>query len=87
MISREYIGETVKKIIIDILQSQGITEFNPGLSLRENGLDSISHVQLIVKLEEAFDIAFEDEDLIQSELNSIELLVDRVLCLKGQKEI
>jgi acyl carrier protein len=40
--------------------------------------DSVSHIQLIFEIEEAFDVQFEAEDI--AGLDSVEAIVDEVSC-------
>ncbi|GJM73157.1 hypothetical protein HMSSN036_53730 [Paenibacillus macerans] len=42
------------------------------------GLDSIKTVELIVELEECFDITFSDEELLFENFATVRLIVDRI---------
>ncbi|WP_052380444.1 phosphopantetheine-binding protein [Paenibacillus camerounensis] len=64
--------ETIRKItegILDILQNKN--EISIECDLMNQGLDSLKTVQLIVWLEEVFDIVIDDEDLLFENFESI----------------
>ncbi|MDF2986919.1 MAG: Phosphopantetheine attachment site [Eubacterium sp.] len=59
-----------------------LLEINDATDLREHGLDSITSIELIVMLEDEFNISVEDEDLLIDNFNTVEklmLLLDKYL--------
>ena len=68
--------EAVKNKIIEIVEENlGIT-LSENLSLKENGVDSLSLAHLIVSIEEEFDISFSDDDLQPEKLIDLSALLD-----------
>jgi acyl carrier protein len=53
---------TLKKIIAKIIRKEDIV-LKPGTTFKELGADSLDVVQVMVALEEAFDIELVDEDM------------------------
>jgi acyl carrier protein len=53
---------TLKKIIAKIIRKEDIV-LTPGTTFKELGADSLDVVQVMVALEEAFDIELVDEDM------------------------
>lgn len=51
------------------------------------GLDSLNCVEVIVMLEEKFDIVFEDEELMIDRLNTVRKLTDTILLKRGQSPV
>jgi acyl carrier protein len=56
------VEETLKKIIAKIIRKQDIV-LDPNTTFKELGADSLDVVQVMVALEEAFDIELQDEDM------------------------
>lgn len=50
-------------------------EINPSVSLIEYGADSMKQMEILVKIEMAFDFEFDDEDLLMSNFDSIDTIV------------
>lgn len=68
--------EAVKNKIIEIVEENlGIT-LSENVSLKENGVDSLSLAHLIVSIEEEFDISFSDDDLQPEKLIDLSALLD-----------
>ena len=68
--------EAVKNKIIEIVEENlGIT-LSENVSLKENGVDSLSLAHLIVSIEEEFDISFSDDDLQPEKLIDLSSLLD-----------
>ncbi|WHX50794.1 acyl carrier protein [Paenibacillus woosongensis] len=77
MVNNNFVELKVQEKLIQILgidSDQTLHEVN--LSLL--GLDSMKSVQLIVELEELFDITYNDEELIFDNFSTFQLIVDRV---------
>jgi acyl carrier protein len=51
------------------------TQITDGSDLREHGLDSISSIELIVMLEDHYNISVDDDDLLIDNFNTVEKLV------------
>ena len=62
------VEETLGKIITKITRKENVT-LNPTTTFKELGADSLDVVQILVALEETFDIELVDEDL--KKLNNI----------------
>jgi len=62
------VEETLRKIITKITRKENVT-LNPTTTFKELGADSLDVVQILVALEETFDIELVDEDL--KKLNNI----------------
>ena len=56
------VEETLRKIITKITRKENVT-LNPTTTFKELGADSLDVVQILVALEETFDIELVDEDL------------------------
>lgn len=73
-------NEIIKNIIIEILkldeeQAMGLRE---DTNLIELGLDSLSSVEIVVNLEDKFNIMIDDDELLVENMASIDLLTDLV---------
>lgn len=67
----------VVEVIAEIMETDN--EIKPEDRLIEDiGLVSIGYVELVVELEEAFDIAFPDDMLVSNNLNTVQDIVDYV---------
>ncbi|MCF0131343.1 MAG: hypothetical protein HUJ71_06420 [Pseudobutyrivibrio sp.] len=69
--------EQIKQIISDVF-SVDAADYADDFDLKEIGLDSMSSVEVVVSLEEAFGIAVDDEDLLVENLSTIASLVSLV---------
>ena len=56
------VEETVKKIVTRIVRKQE-TEFKPSATFKDLKADSLDVVQILVAVEDTFDIEIQDEDL------------------------
>ena len=56
------VEETVKKIVIRIVRKPDV-DFTPGLTFKDFGADSLDIVQILVAVEDTFDIEIQDEAL------------------------
>ena len=82
MKSKKDIEVTLAEFITSILEKKSI-DFN--LSYDDNiyylGIDSIEYINLIIKLEENFEIEFGDEIMDKSKYNSIDEITKYILKL------
>lgn len=62
--------ENIKKIICNILDRNIVIDNRE--DIRAYGMDSLLKVQLVIKIEEEFNIEFVDEDLDQSNFVSVD---------------
>ncbi len=78
----------VEDIIRDKLREvMGIAEIhnvNPDEDLREYGMDSLNAIELVVVLEQEFEIQFPEEDLLVDNLCSIQKLAEIVTKLQQE---
>jgi len=56
------VGETVKKIVIKIVRKPD-TDFTPTASFKDFAADSLDIVQILVAVEDTYDIELDDEEL------------------------
>ena len=56
------VEETVKKIVTKIVRKPD-TDFTPTATFKDFGADSLDIVQILVAVEDAFDIEIQDEEL------------------------
>ena len=68
--------EAVKNKIIEIVEENLGMTLSENVSLKENGVDSLSLAHLIVSIEEEFDISFSDDDLQPEKLIDLSSLLD-----------
>lgn len=73
---------TVQKLIADELDLP-VDELDPARPLEELGIDSLSVVEVMFKLEESFDIEMPDERVPIRTVQDIADLVDRLLHERG----
>jgi len=68
---------TINKKVRELLN---ITEdIGPEDNLNQWGMDSIKVIQLIVELEEMFDIIYEDNELLFENFSNVQQITDRIL--------
>jgi acyl carrier protein len=78
------VDETIKKIVTRILRKQDI-DLNSTATFKESGADSLDIVQILVAIEDTYDIELQDEDLKQ--VKNIREFMDYVknkIALKGK---
>lgn len=84
----EDIGNEIKKIFIELLQLDKKVEeldSNENLFLEEYGYSSIDALELIIMIEDAFEIAIPEEKLNTDLLESVKSLTDYVYSLLQDK--
>lgn len=62
--------EQIKKVICDVLGRN--IEIEDSVDIRTYGVDSMLKVQLVIGIEDLFDIEFTEEDLEQSKFKCID---------------
>jgi acyl carrier protein len=67
----------IKQILSGVteIKQECIEGLKPGDDLRDIGLNSLTSVELIVKLEEEFNITVEDDDLLLESVSTIEKII------------
>lgn len=73
--------EVVKKKIIEVINEsleRDVAEFLDDNELQEIGLNSVSFIKIVVKLEQIFDVEFEDDALEYFKFTYLEDLCDYV---------
>ncbi len=60
--AEETVEETVKKIAMRILRKSDIT-FSPDTTFKDFGADSLDIVQILVAIEDTYDIELDEEEL------------------------
>ena len=68
--------EEIAKMISEIGESALGVDISGKEDLKEQGVDSLGLVALIVAIEDAFSIAFADEDLQPDNLDTLEALTE-----------
>lgn len=68
--------ERIKNIISTVLKvdKDKIDEISQDETLNRVGVDSVNFIEIVVSLEEEFNIAFEDDELLLQNLNTINKL-------------
>ncbi len=68
--------ERIKNIISTVLKvdKEKIDEISQDETLNRVGVDSVNFIEIVVSLEEEFNIAFEDDELLLQNLNTINKL-------------
>ena len=66
-------------LILKEISEDGIGEIKIKDDLKENGINSLIFIQMLVLLEERYDFVFEDEMLDQEKLSSIDAVTDYVM--------
>ena len=69
---REFISELIK------LGRNAVDSIDLDADLIEFGLDSLNSIELIVRLEDEFDIEIDDNDLIIDNINTLNKLINIV---------
>lgn len=79
--TKENLYSEIREIIKDTLDT------NKEIGIEEDlitvGLDSLNTVSLILELEDRFDIAFDDNELLTENFSSIEKIATNILEKKG----
>ncbi len=78
--TEQEVFEKVSEIILEITEDEQELEMNSKLT-DDVGLVSIGYVELVVELEEAFDIVFPDTLLTDNNLITVKDIVDNVMAL------
>lgn len=68
--------ESIKEIIDSF--DKGIANVGEGDDLQELGFDSIDFIQLVVKIEQKFQIFIKDEDLLFENFSTMSKIMDYV---------
>lgn len=72
--------EKIYKIIEDVLKltAEEIEKVTEDTDLIEVGMDSLNAIEVVVNIENEFDIQVEDEDLLLSNISTVRLLQELV---------
>ena len=77
------VEETIKKIVIRIVRKPDV-DFTPGLTFKDFGADSLDIVQILVAVEDAFDIEVQDEELEEvTDMAGFLAYIERKVAEKG----
>ncbi|WP_144502486.1 acyl carrier protein [Bacillus thuringiensis] len=76
------IQDQVISIVQDILETK--KNFDSSEDLSGSGMDSINSINLIVELEDMFNITFGDEELLFDNFSNIEKIVKQVISKRGE---
>ncbi len=70
--------ERIEKIIVNILriEPERIREISGDETLNRIGVDSVNFIEIVIGLEDEFNITFEDDELLLQNLNTINKLKD-----------
>ena len=83
MPEEQTVEETVKKIAMRILRKSDVT-FSPDTTFKDFGADSLDIVQILVAVEDAYDIEIPDEDLENvSDMESFIACIEKVIARKN----
>lgn len=73
--NRNQYKEVISKKIREIIE---IDQLDPDQLLDSVGFSSVSMIELIIELEDVFDIIFEDEELLTDNFKTVSLIADLV---------
>lgn len=73
---KEDIENIVSNIILGIMDNKEYIDY--GAILLEEGIDSLKIIEIVVKIEETFDLEFEDEKLSYETLRTISSIAEYV---------
>jgi len=76
------VDETIKKIVTRILRKQDV-DINSTATFKEAGADSLDIVQILVAIEDTYDIELQDEDV--KSVKNMKEFVDYVKTKVAQK--
>ena len=77
------VEETVKKIVVRIVRKPDI-DFTPTATFKDFNADSLDIVQILVAVEDAFDIEIQDEELEEiTNMGGFVAYVERKITEKG----
>ena len=77
------VEETVKKIVTRIVRKPD-TDFVPTATFKDFGADSLDIVQILVAVEDAYDIEIQDEELQEiTDMASFVAYIERKIAEKG----
>lgn len=68
--------EKIIDIINDVIDNFRITECQTNAILTELGMDSLTFIQIIVKLEETYDCEIPDSKLLITEMDTVQKIFD-----------
>lgn len=70
------LAERIENIILTVLKIEPeiIKELSPDETLNRIGVDSVNFIEIVISIEEEFNIAFEDDELLLQNLNTINKL-------------
>ncbi|MCP1132747.1 acyl carrier protein [Paenibacillus polysaccharolyticus] len=66
-----YSEKEIVSLIGSFLELIAVNEIRPTDELSKHGVDSVKIIRLVVKLEEHFDISFEDDDLMMENFKTV----------------
>jgi acyl carrier protein len=78
------VEETIKKIVTRIVRKQE-TDYKPGATFKDLEADSLDVVQILVAVEDTYDIEIPEEDLENvSDMDSFVACVERIIAAKNE---
>jgi acyl carrier protein len=78
------VEETIKRIVIRVVRKQE-AEFTPTTTFKDLKADSLDVVQILVAVEDTFDIEFPDEELQNvTDMQSFVACVERIVARKNK---
>lgn len=86
MIEMDVIRKTVIEIIVKNIGKEHILSLEPDCELSKLGMTSIVFIQIVVSLEETFDIEIPDEKLIMTEMGTVNKIINVVKEVLKSKE-
>jgi acyl carrier protein len=72
------IEKEVKSIVLNIFKNTTASELSLDTDLNDIGLDSLNAIQLIVQLEETFDITIDDDELLYDNYDTVSKIIEIV---------
>lgn len=78
------VEETIKKIVTRIVRKQE-TDYKPNATFKDLQADSLDVVQILVAVEDTYDIEIPEEDLANvSDMESFVACVERIIAKKNE---
>jgi len=78
MAERDEIVRYIRQKIAEMLENETLGEMDVHEKIRDAGMDSLKVVQLIVHIEERFEVAFGDEELVIDYFATIDQFAENV---------
>ena len=76
----------VRELLFEILENEKVKVIDKNTNLVEVGLNSLAYIQLVVRLEETYDIVIPDDRLSIEEVNTISTICSIIYSLGNENK-